>query len=711
MVTVLKNSKKKTLENEKSHVESPDRRRTLSMLRNIGVAAHIDAGKTTVTERILFYTGRLYRTGEVHEGTAKMDWMAQEQERGITITSAATTCFWREHQINIVDTPGHVDFTAEVERSLRVLDGVIAVFCAVGGVQSQTETIWRQANRYRVPGIAFINKMDRQGADFEKTIIEIKQKLGASPIQIQLPIGSAENFSGVVDLIEMKTLEFDPSEQGARIITKPIPTNMAAAAEHARLNLIEAVADVDEGLLDAFLESHDISPEDLRAGLRRAVLQRKLLPVLCGSALKNMAIQPLLDAVVNYLPAPSDIPPAEGRDLKTDETIAIETGDSEPLSALAFKVMSDPFMGRMVFVRVYSGTLRKGQVIFNPRIGKRERPGRLLEMHADEHVDVDALYSGEIGVLTGVKELSTGDTICTEHRKFVFEQIRFPEPVVAMAIEPKTQADRDPMLEALQGVCDEDPSFRVSKDPDTGQTIINGMGELHLEIIVDRLLRENKVRANVGTPMVAYRETISGTSAASHVFEREIGSKRHYAEVSVEVSPRDRGVGNKIELNIPNHSLPREFQCAIQAGIEDALATGVLAGNPLIDILVRVESTEHDPTCSTEIAFRAASAMALREAASSAIPLLLEPVMAVDIVVPDEFVGDVIADINSRRGKVKDMQVDTSAQFIHAEVPLGELFGYATAIRSLTKGRASYSMEPVLFDTVPESVKDKILSR
>jgi elongation factor G len=691
--------------------EAEGRAHALADIRNIGVIAHIDAGKTTTTERMLFYTGRVHRIGEVDEGTATMDWMAQERERGITITSAATTCYWRDRQINIIDTPGHVDFTVEVERSLRVLDGAIGVFCGVAGVQPQSETVWRQARNYRVPCLAFINKMDRMGARFSWVVQHIRDRLGAAAWPIQLPVGSEAQFDGVLDLVGGRHLTFDPETQGARVIEREWPAERRADAEAARAALIEAVAERDDLLMQAYLEDLDVTPDALRAAIRRATTAGRFVPVLCGSSLRNQGIQPLLDAVVDYLPSPLDIPDVTGRHVKTGEPIARPADDHAPLSALVFKIANDAFVGKIIYVRIYSGMLKKGAAVYNPRTRARERALRLLRVHANQREDVDVLYSGEIGAIAGLKQATTGDTLCAEHSPILLERIAFPEPVIAMAIEPKTQADREKLLDALRALADEDPTFRVKSDADTGQTLISGMGELHLEIIRDRLLREFKVQANAGKPTVAYRETVLGAASAAHAFRREIGGRTHFAEVGLEIAARERGAGNEVIFEAPDEQIPPLFRDCVEQGVRDGLTTGILANYPLIDVRVRIISGGFHPVDSTDVAYRSAAILALREAARAAQPTLLEPIMKVEIVTPDEHLGDVIGDVNGRRGRIKEMAAEEGAQIVHAEIPLAELFGYSTALRSLTRGRASYSMEPARFDVVPANLRDEILNR
>jgi len=711
METVLEQKRKGEGAEAGRSREAADRSRPLHRVRNIGIIAHIDAGKTTTSERILFYAGRVHRMGEVHEGTATMDWMPQEKERGITITSAATTCFWNDHQINIIDTPGHVDFTVEVERSLRVLDGAVVVFCGVGGVQPQSETVWRQADRYRVPRLAFVNKMDRVGADFDAVVRQMREKLGANPVPVQIPMGREDQFRGVVDLLVMRALVYDDSSLGAKVVQQDIPAELAAAAEKARAQLIEAVAEHDEEVLASYLQSPDVPAEVLREGIRRVTLQHRITPVLAGSSLRNKGVQQLLDAVVEYLPSPLDIPAVEGHHPKTQETVTRETDDFAPLSTLAFKLMNDPYMGRMVFVRVYSGQLKRGQNVFNARTRKRERVMKLVLLHADDRQEVETIHAGEIGAVVGLKQATTGDTLCAENLPVELERIRFPEPVMAMAIEPKSQADREKLTEALAALASEDPTCVVSVDGETGQTLLSGMGELHLEILKDRMFREYKVQANAGRPMVAYRETVSGAGRGEHRFERDIGGQRQYAEVSIEVEPAQRGAGNSVEFDVPASRIPGEFRGSVEAGIRDGLLTGVVANYSLVDVNVRVVGGGFHEQESTEMAFRTAGNMALRSAARAAAPVILEPIMSLEIILPAEHLGDVLNDISARRGHVKDMTSRDTVQVIAARIPLAELFGYSTAIRSLTRGRASYTMEPACFDVVPAAIQRQLLER
>lgn len=693
------------------HREDAARGRALSSIRNIGIVAHIDAGKTTTSERILYYTGRVYKMGEVHEGTAVMDWMEQEQERGITITSAATTCFWKDHQINLIDTPGHVDFTVEVERSLRVLDGAVGVFCGVGGVQPQSETVWRQAKKYHVPCLAFVNKMDRKGADFNAVVDQMREKLAAPAVPVQLPIGSEESFKGVIDLISMQAVSFKEEDMGSEVVLSAIPEELAVYAEKARAAMIERVSDVDEQLIEAYFENPDVSADLLIAALRRATVAGQIVPVLCGSSLKNKGIQPLLDAVVNFLPSPIDVPAIKGIHPKTEEALHREASDFEPLSSLAFKLATDPFVGKLVFVRVYSGKIEKRQNIFNPRTRKREKIARLLRLHANTREDVDALYTGEIGAIAGLKNFTTGDTLCFENDPIVLERIEFPEPVIAMAIEPKTQADRDALKAALLSLSEDDPTFRVTINEDTGQTIINGMGELHLEIIKDRIFREFKVQANAGKPVVAYRESVQTAASGEFTFQREFAGRGHFGHVVVQVAPRERSSGNHITMKVSKEVIPAQFHEAIKDGLGDALSTGVLGNYPLVDVDVTVTGGTAHPVDSSEMAFRTAAVMALRAAIGNASPTLLEPIMKLEIIAPDEHLGDVMNDLNGRRGRIREIEARDAVQIVHVDVPLAEMFGYATTLRSLTKGRASYTMEPYRFEAVPDSIQETILNR
>ncbi len=711
METVLKQDSKGDVSGGERQREAADRIRPLSAVRNIGVIAHIDAGKTTTSERILFYAGRVHRMGEVHEGTATMDWMPQEKERGITITSAATTCFWRDHQINIIDTPGHVDFTMEVERSLRVLDGAVVVFCGVGGVQPQSETVWHQADRYHVPRIAFVNKMDRIGADFNAVVGQIRARLGAVPVPIQIPWGSEENFKGVIDLLAMEAILYDEGSLGIKMQAVPIPSELAVEAERARAFLIEILTERDETLLASYLDCPDIPATVLREGVRRATLSRTITPVLCGSSLRNKGVQQLLDAVVDFLPSPIDIPPVQGEHPKTREVVSREADDFAPQSALVFKLMNDPYMGRLAFVRVYSGQIKKGQNLFNARTRKRERVMKLVLLHADDRQEVEVIHAGEIGAVVGLKQAITGDTLCAENMPVELERIRFPEPVISMAIEPKAQADRDKLNEAMQALAAEDPTCVVSLDADTGQTLLSGMGELHLEILKDRMFREYKVQANAGRPMVAYRETIMASSHGEYCFEREIGGQRQFAEVALDLDPLPRGAGIEIQFDVPTSRIPAEFRNSVEEGIRDGLTTGAVANFTLVDMKVRVTGGSFHDQESTDVAFRTAGVMALRVAAKAANPVILEPIMSLEIILPAEHLGDVLNDVSARRGHVRDMVGKETVQIIHARIPLAELFGYSTAIRSLTRGRASYTMEPTCFDVVPAAIQQQLLER
>ena len=687
---------------------------SLSNTRNIGIVAHIDAGKTTTTERILFYTGKIHKHGDVHDGNTTTDCMIQERERGITIQSAAISCEWDNHVINIIDTPGHVDFTMEVERSLRVLDGAVCVFCAVGGVQPQSETVWRQADRYQVPRIAFINKMDRMGADFQRVVGELRDKLKATACPIELPIGKEEAFKGVIDLLEMKAIVYDEASEGKRFTVGDIPAELKDDAELARAELVEKVADLDEGVMEAFLENGDLSKEELIPAIRRLVVAGQLVPVLCGTSLRDKGVQPLLDAICRYLPSPDDRPPVAATDLKSGEAVAREQKDSELLTSLVFKIATDPYVGKLFFVRVYGGVLKKGANAYNPRTKKRERIMKIVRLFADDQIEVDELKAGDIGAIVGLKDCTTGDTLCAEMKPCYLERITAPQPVMFMAIEPKSSADKEKLIESMQALAAEDPTCQFREDEETGQTILSGMGELHLEILVDRLKREFKCAANVGKPMVSYVETVTMPSVKNFMFDRELGGKRHAVELKIEVRPLERGKGRTVELSrdfrntVPEKSLQ---ECVLQ-GLEDGIATGVLARYPMTDIAVTcLGATIVDPEVSDEVAFRSAAMMGFREAAEAAAPEFLEPIMKLEITTPPESVGEVLGDLNARRGTVLDMEQRGDMQMVHARVPLAKLFGYATAIRSLTKGRASYSMEPDMFELAPKQVREEILSR
>jgi len=688
------------------------RKTPISKTRNIGIMAHIDAGKTTTTERILFYTGISHKIGEVHDGAATMDWMVQEQERGITITSAATTCFWRDHRVNIIDTPGHVDFTIEVERSLRVLDGACAVFCAVGGVEPQSETVWRQADRYGVPRIAFVNKMDRVGADFASVVGQIRERLRAPAVPIQLPIGNEENFSGAIDLVTMKAVSAEEADMGWTVTTSEIPADLLDAAKAAREALVEAAADHDEAVLEKFLGGEEVGEKELRAAIRKGTIAMKLVPVLCGTAFKNKGVQPLLDAVVDYLPSPNDVPPISGLnpDDKTTEVLRPATDDA-PFAALAFKIMTDPFVGTLTFMRVYSGHAKVGDQVLNITRDKKERIGRLLKMHANNREDVEEVYAGDIVAAVGMKNATTGDTICDPKEPVLLESMTFPEPVISVAIEPKTKADQEKVSVALGKIVHEDPSFRVRQDEETGQTIISGMGELHLEIIVDRLLREFKVDANVGKPQVAYRETCRKTVEHKLRYAKQSGGRGQFAEVAIELSPLPAATGFQFVDGIKGGTIPREFIPAVEKGLVEALTAGPLAGYPVIDCRVKLYDGSYHEVDSSEMAFKICASMAFKEAMRKANPVLLEPIMAVEVVVPDEYMGDVIGDLNSRRGRIQSMTARGGAQVVSAHVPLANMFGYATEVRSRTQGRATYTMQFDHYDPVPNSVSEELTAR
>jgi elongation factor G len=683
----------------------------LEQTRNIGIMAHIDAGKTTTTERILYYTGITYKIGEVHEGTATMDWMVQEQERGITITSAATTCQWRDHRINIIDTPGHVDFTIEVERSLRVLDGAVAVFCSVGGVEPQSETVWRQADKYRVPRIAFINKMDRIGADFFRGLQMIRERLRANAVPIQIPIGAEDNFRGIVDLITMKAILWDDDSLGARYRSEEIPTELLAQAEQYRETLLEAVAESDEHLLEKYLDGREIAEHELRQALRRATLDIKIVPVLCGAAFKNKGVQPLLDAVVDFLPAPTDVAAVQGTNPHSGGLEARPADDAAPFSALAFKIMTDPFVGTLTFLRVYSGKLESGSYVFNSTKGKKERIGRLLKMHANKREDTKEVYAGDIAAAVGLRDTTTGDTLCDENRPVVLEAIEFPAPVISIAIEPKTKADQERLGVSLQKLATEDPSFRVATDRETGQTIISGMGELHLEIIVDRLLREFKVDANVGKPQVAYKETIRRAVEREGKFVRQTGGRGQYGHVMLRLEPLPAGKGFEFADGTKGGVVPREYIPAVERGVRDAMESGVLAGYPMVDVKATLLDGSYHEVDSSEIAFKIAASMAFKDAAAKASPVILEPVMAVEVVVPEEFMGEVIGNLSGRRGKIQGMETRAGAQVITAQVPLAEMFGYATDLRSMTQGRATYTMQFSHYESVPQPISEEITAK
>jgi elongation factor G len=678
--------------------------------RNIGIIAHIDAGKTTTTERILFYTKKIHRMGEVHEGAATMDWMPQEQERGITITSAATTCFWQDYRINIIDTPGHVDFTAEVERSLRVLDGGVVVFDAVAGVEPQSETVWRQANKYNVPRICFLNKMDRVGADFWRTIEMIRERLGAVPVPIQIPVGHESSFKGFIDLVEQQAVIFT-DDLGTKSEHTAVPTDMEAEVDQHREFLIERVAETDEELTLKYLEGEEITREELRAALRRAAIAGMLVPVLCGSALKNKGVQAMLDAVIDYLPSPLDIPPPTGIDPDTNKMVTREVSDFAPFSALAFKIVSDPFVGRLAYLRVYSGTLTKGSGVENSTKGKTERIGRLLRMHANHREDIDEIRAGDICAAVGLRNTFTGDTLCDSQHPVILEAITFPQPVISIAIEPRTRADQDKMAIALGKLTEEDPTFQLRTDVETGQTIISGMGELHLEVIVDRLFREFKVEANVGRPQVAYRETITREASAQGKHVRQTGGHGQYGDVWIRVAPNERGKGFEFINAIVGGVIPKEYIKPVENGIRESLENGIIAGYPMIDVKVTLYDGSYHEVDSSEMAFKIAGSLAIREAARKAGPILLEPVMLVEVTTSEDFYGDVIGDINRRRGTILGMESRGAMYVVRAHVPLAEMFGYVNDLRSMTSGRANYSMEFAHYDPVPKGIADEIIAK
>ena len=683
----------------------------LERCRNIGIMAHIDAGKTTTTERILFYTGKTHRIGEVHEGTATMDWMEQEQERGITITSAATTCTWRDIRINIIDTPGHVDFTAEVERSLRVLDGAVAVFDAVHGVQPQSEKVWRQADKYGVPRICFINKIDKMGADFEHAVDTLRKRLNAKPVAIQIPIGQEDKFKGVVDLIEMKSVVWQDDTIGAEYITGEIPAELQKKAEAFHTALVETVAENDDEMLHKFLEGETISAAELRASLRKSTIALKVFPVVVGTAFKNKGVQPLLDAVVDYLPSPLDAGEVKGINPENGEVITRKPADSEPFSALAFKIMADPFVGQLTFIRVYSGHLKSGDSVLNAGRGRSERIGRLLKMHANKREDINEILAGDICAAVGLKNVSTGDTICDEKHPIALENITFAVPVISVAVEPKTKADQEKMGMALSKLAQEDPTFKVHTDPDSGQTIISGMGELHLEIIVDRMMREYKVEANVGKPQVAYRETIRRKSEAEGKYIRQTGGRGQYGHAKIRIEPNEPGKGYEFINEVVGGSVPKEYIKPIDQGIQEALEGGILAGYPMVDVKVELYDGSYHDVDSNEMAFKIAGSMAFKEAARKASPVLLEPVMAVEVVTPEDYAGVIMGDLSSRRGRIEGMEHRAGSQVIKAIVPLAEMFGYATHMRSSTQGRAEYSMHFARYEEVPRSAADEIIGR
>ncbi len=676
--------------------------------RNIGIMAHIDAGKTTTTERILFYTGKVHKIGETHDGGATMDWMAQERERGITITSAATTCHWKGHRVNIIDTPGHVDFTVEVERSLRVLDGAVAVFCSVGGVEPQSETVWRQADKYNVPRLAYVNKMDRVGADFQRGLDMIADRLGANPVPIQWPIGAEDTFRGIVDLVEMKAHiyvdDLGTSEEGE------IPEEIRDDVEFARQLMLEKVAETDDDLTIKYLEGEEITPDEIRKALRKACIDVKLIPVLCGSSFKNKGVQLLLDAVVDYLPAPSDIPPVVGTNPQTGAPEERALNDQQPFSGLAFKIMADPYVGKLAFFRVYSGTLRSGSYVLNVSTGRRERVGRILLMHANHREEVSEVNSGDIAAIVGLRDTSTGDSLSDEKHPILLESLEFPEPVINLAVEPKSKADQDKLGVALQRLAEEDPTFKVFTDEETGQTIIAGMGELHLEVIVDRLLREFKVEANIGKPQVAYRETITKAVKSEGKFVRQSGGRGQYGHVLLEVEPNEPGAGFEFTNKIVGGVVPREYIAPVEQGVKEAMLTGVVAGYPMVDVKVAIVDGSYHEVDSSEMAFKIAGSMGFKEACKKADAVLLEPMMKLEVVTPEDFMGDVMGDINSRRGRIEGMEQRGNAQVVKGVVPLAEMFGYATVLRSLTQGRAQHTMSFAFYEQVPRSLAEEIKS-
>jgi elongation factor G len=684
----------------------------LEKTRNIGIMAHIDAGKTTTTERVLYYTGRSYKIGEVHEGTATMDWMVQEQERGITITSAATTSFWRDCRINIIDTPGHVDFTMEVERSLRVLDGAIGILDAVSGVEPQTETVWRQADKYRVPRIVYVNKMDRVGADYFRCLSMLKERLGAHAVPIQLPIGREEKFRGVVNLIdEIAYVWIDDESLGQKFTTEAVPADMKEQVKEYREKMLEGLAEVDDHLMEKYLGGEKITPEEIRAAVRTGTISMKIFPVIAGASFKNKGVQPMLDAVVDYLPSPLDIPPVKGVNPETGEPDTRTADPKVPFSALAFKIMNDKFVGQLVFVRVYSGTLNSGSGVYNSTRDRKERVGRLVRMHANDREDIESVSAGDIAAVVGLKDTRTGDTLCDPNKAIVLESMDFPTPVIAVAIEPKTKADEEKLGLSLARLALEDPTFKVNVDPETNQTLIHGMGELHLEIIVDRLLREFKVEANVGKPQVAYRETIRSKAEAQGRFVRQTGGRGQYGDVWLEIEPTGVGSGIIFENKLKGPAIPREYVPAVEKGVKEAAETGILAGYPMVDLKVALTDGSYHEVDSNEMAFKIAGSMGFKEAARKAKPVLLEPVMDVEVVTPTEFQGAVVGDLNSRRGKIISMDARASAQVIRANVPLGQMFGYATDVRSMTQGRATYTMQFARYEEVPRPIAEEIMAK
>lgn len=687
------------------------RKHPINKVRNIGIAAHIDAGKTTTTERILFYTGMSHKIGEVHDGAATTDWMEQEKERGITITAAAVTCFWKDIQINIIDTPGHVDFTIEVERSMRVLDGAVAVFCSVGGVQPQSETVWRQANKYRVPRIIYVNKMDRIGANFYSVEEQIKNRLKGRPVPIQIPIGSEDSFRGVVDLIRMKGIVWNDETMGAKYDIIDIPSDLVEKAKEYREKMIEAAAEMDEELMEKYLGGEELTEEEIKRGLKIGCCKMQIFPMLCGSSFKNKGVQTLLDAVVDFLPAPTEVDDIRGFDPKTGEEVHVKSGDDGAFAGLAFKIMTDPFVGQLTFVRVYRGFIEGGSYVLNSTKGKKERVGRLLRMHANKREEIKDLYAGDIGAFVGLKETLTGDTLCDEKDPVILERMEFPEPVISIAVEPKTKADQEKMSIALNKLAEEDPSFRVHTDEETGQTIISGMGELHLEIIVDRMKREFKVEAEVGAPQVAFRETIRRSVEQEHKYAKQTGGRGQYGHVFIRVEPKEPGTGYEFVNEITGGVIPKEYIPAVDKGIQEAMQNGVLAGYPVVDIKVTLYDGSFHEVDSSELAFKIAGSMAFKEACRKANPVLLEPMMKVEVEVPEDYMGDVIGDINKRRGQITSMDDRSGVKIINAIVPLAEMFGYSTDLRSMTQGRGTYTMEFSHYFEVPNNIAQEIIKK
>ena len=685
------------------------RKVSLEKTRNIGIMAHIDAGKTTTTERILFYTGRVHKIGETHDGAATMDWMEQEQERGITITSAATTCFWKDHRINIIDTPGHVDFTVEVQRSLRVLDGSVTVLCAKGGVEPQSETVWRQADEYKVPRMIYVNKMDIMGADFYRVLDMVKERFQCNAVPIQLPIGSEDTFKGIVDLINNQAIVYY-DDLGKDVRTEPIPDDMKELAEKYRSELIEHVAEQDEALLEKYFNGEELTVEEIKTAIRKATIANEMVPICCGTSYRNKGVQPLLDAIVDFMPAPTDIESIKGVNPETDEPEVRHSSDDEPFSALAFKIATDPFVGKICFFRVYSGTVDAGASVYNSVKDTRERMGRILQMHSNHREDIETCYAGDIAAAVGLKNTTTGDTLCDEKHPVILESMNFPEPVIRVAIEPKTKAGQEKMGLALAKLAEEDPTFRCYTDEETGQTIIAGMGELHLEIIVDRLLREFKVEANVGKPQVAYKETIRSTADVDEKYARQSGGKGQYGHVKIRLSPNETGKGYEFINSVVGGAIPKEYIPAVDAGIQGAMQSGVLAGYNVVDVKVELYDGSYHEVDSSEMAFKIAGSMAFKEACRKADPVILEPIMKVTVIVPEEYMGDVIGDLNSRRGEIQGFEDRTGAKQINARVPLGDMFGYATDLRSKTQGRGQYVMEPDGYKEVPKSISEKIIS-